>query len=66
MAAQILHADELLSDLTYFPLPRAPDSSEDSESRLDLEKKDAYTQYTGGDNAMNVNYTAVIWRYDSI
>lgn len=28
--------------------------------------KDAYTQYTGGDNAMNVNYIAVIWRYDSI
>lgn len=22
--------------------------------------KDAYTQYTGRDNAMNVNYTAVI------
>ncbi len=53
-----------LSDLTYFsPLCSQLELRQQKQIRFG---KDAYTQYTGGDNAMNVNYTAVIWRYDSI
>lgn len=67
VAAQILHMDDFFfftpSGISLISLLH-PTSA---KSRLDLEnRRDAYTQYTGGDNAMNVNYPALIWRYHSI
>lgn len=64
MAEQILHT--YISLLSHPILSRVlPPSAKTPKKKIRF-GKDAYTQYTDRDNAMNVNYTAVIWIYDSI